>query len=329
MKKALLILTFTLFNILIAKAEIVIEKLEDPPYLNPDGSTYVVETPKTEESPRTVTVYTPQKTEGGFKNALSSANLSKIERKVFNRNFVGDTIYNRLSRLERRVFGAVQRGENDIRLKRLITATKSYTNNYANNYNDILPFNGGYSPKNWQKKYKRFYDKNYKAAQNGINSNYSNPYNMYAPFQPYKRTGLREFLKIFTGGIVTGYTPPATTDVGNIQNYGGGYMTGSQNNDNWRTPNNIYYDPNANSNIYGYNHFGPNNYTGYQRNYQNPYQNPYYTPGVPGSLSGSSNPNSIDLFSNGASGSEMYYDDGRYRKNLNSTSGGCGVKIIY
>lgn len=327
MKKSSLILTlaaFSLFYTQIANAEIVIEKLEDPPYLNPDGSTYVVETPKTKDSPRTVTTYTPLKTDGGFKNALSSAHLSKIERKVFNRNFVGDTIYNRLSRLERRVFGAAQRGDSDNRLKRLAVATKSYTNNYAENYAMENGYGNDYSPKNWQKKYNQFYNKK-DSKQNAITSNYSDPYNMYAPFQPYKRTGLKEFFKIFTGGIVTGYTPPATTTVGNVQNYGNNGYNGA-----YGTPNNIYYDPNANINTYGYNHFGPNNYQTYQRNYQNPYQNQYYTPGVPnGGLAGSSNPNRIDLFSNGASGSEMYYDDGQYKKSLNSTSGGCGVKIIY
>lgn len=308
MKKLILILTLSgiwIFSIFqSANAEIVIEKLEDPPYLNSDGSTYVVETPETKDSPRTITTYTPLKTDSGFKNALNGVQLSRIERKIFNRNFVGDTIPNRLSRLERRVFGAVQRGEADNRVRRLAVATKSFTNNYANTNSD-------YSPENWQNKYRQFYNKKYTANNynNRFNDNYNNPYNMYAPYRPYKRTGLKEFFKIFTGGVVTGYTPPTST-IGNIQNWQDSGQNG-------------YYNPNPNINTYGYNSFGPNN------NY-NSYQNPYYTPanGLPG-LAGSSNPNHIDLFSNGASGSESYYDDGRYRKNLNSTGGGCGVKIIY
>ncbi len=234
-------------------AEIVIEKLEDPPYLNPDGTTYTVE--DNMENSKDISM--------ADDTSISIGQLSKLERKIFGRNFAGDARLNRLSRLEQRVFGAVQRGESSTRLKKLNTATKSFANNYSTVYDN---YNRRYYP--------------------GYNNQYNNPYNIYSPYRPYRRTGLREFFKVFTGGALTGFTPPATSTF-DANNFNNQYSP--------------YY----------------NQYSGFNN------QGQYYT------TTSRSNSNFMDLFSNGASGSEMYYDDGQYRRNLNSTGGGCGVQIIY
>jgi len=198
-------------------------------------------------------------------SSLNSGTLSKIERKVFGRTFIGDDRVNRLTRLEREVFGAIQKGKGPVRLARLKTATQNYTNKYATQYNLAN---------------KRFYP--------GYNYNYNyynNPYNMYTPYRPYKRTGLKQFFRALTGTSLTGFSPPPSS-------------------------------------------FDVNTQSGYNSPYGNPYNNSYSTANQ--YYTNSSNPNNYrDMFSNGASGSEMYYDDGRYRKNLNSTGGGCGATIIY
>lgn len=250
---------------LYAGAEIVIEKLEDPPYLNPDGTTYTVkepvETTNYGYSDPTQNIQTSKvlSSTKNFKSALSNAQLSKLERKIFGRNFVGDTDLNRLARLEQSVYGAVQRGDNTMRLAKLATATKSYANNYSARYNNGIYNNAP----GINRTYSNFY--NY-----GYNNPYNNPYNMYTPYRPYKRTGLKEFFKVVTGGTLTGFSPSVS---------------------------NSLYDP--------YNPYG------------NLQTNPYGTS------------NFTDLFSNGTQGSEMYYDDGQYRKDIRSTGGGCGVKVIY
>ena len=275
--------------------EIVIEKLEDPPYLNPDGTTYTVEN-QDNSNALDEEIITRKKSNMASNmntvlNNLSNAQLSKIERKVFGRNFVGDAGLNRLARLEQRVFGAVQNGDATIRLKRLNSATKSFSNNYANRYN--------------QNSLKRF-AKNY-------NNFDSNPYNMYAPYRPYKRTGLKEFFKVVTGGSLTGFSP----SVNNFANMQSGYNSpysgyNNQNGNNGYSWSNSYQNPFSGSTY--------NTYAG--PNLQNPYNGGYYSNSRP-------NSNFMDLFSNGSSGSEMYYDDGQYKRNVNSTGGGCGVKIIY
>ncbi len=277
-------------------SEIVIEKLEDPPYLNPDGTTYTVDN-NYKQNTLDEEIITRKKTNmtsnmNTILNNLSNAQLSKIERKVFGRNFVGDAGLNRLARLEQRIFGAVQNGDATTRLKRLNTATKSFTSNYANKYN--------------QNNVRRF-------ANNYYNNFDNNPYNMYAPYRPYKRTGLKEFFKVITGGSLTGFTP----SVNNFANTQSGYNSpypgyNNQYGNNGYTWSNSYQNPFLGSTY--------NTYAG--PNYQNPYNNSYYSNSRP-------NSNFMDLFSNGSSGSEMYYDDGQYKRNVNSTGGGCGVKIIY
>ncbi len=253
MKKMALILGLIMF-MQTAGAEIVIDKLEDPPYLNPDGTIY---TPQ--ESQYTQTQETGNTAASNVKNNINSMQLSKMERRVFGRNFLGDSGQNRLARLEQRVFGASQSGNTDNRLKRLNTATRSFRTSYPTQYN--YSYN---NPNDLRRFSPRYY-----------NNQYNNPYNMYAPYRPYRRTGIREFFKVVTGG---------------------GGLTG--------------YSPSLNS---------LDSYT--QNMYNN--NNPYYT-SVPGT-----GQNHMDLFSNGTSGSEMYYDDGQYRKDLNSTGGSCGVKVIY
>jgi len=278
-----------------AYSEIVIEKLEDPEYLNPQGTLYTpYEDKNIQITPKNTTGVTTKTIYG---SSISSATLSKIEKKVFGRSFIGDNNLNRLSRLEQRVFGAVQRGETNNRVQRLKTATQNYANNYA------------YTP--------NYYRRSYPAY-----GYYNNPYNMYAPYRPYKRAKLKGLFRALTGASLTGFTPPASDIL--AQN---GYT-------------NSTIDPYSAYNSSSLQNYAPNtglsNGYSWSNNYQNPYSgstystyagpnmqnNGYYTPA-------NAQSNRIDIFSNGASGSETYYDDGRYRRNMSSTGGGCGVKIIY
>lgn len=240
MKKPLIMLGLLLFS-QCAYSEIVIDKLEDPEYLNPPKTAY------NNYSPVYNTAVTTKRTSN-----LNSGVLSKVERKVFGRTYVGDDATNRLQRLESSVYGAIQSGDEKNRLARLSSATQGLTNKYPE-----------YSA--------------YNVYNNYYGRNYYNPnipyYNGYAP-RPYARYGLRNMIRNIKNGSLTGYTPPI---------------------------NSYYNDP-------------------YYSNY--PSQNSYYT-------STTGNSNFTNLFSNGQSGSETYYDDGRYRKNLSSTSGGCGVQVIY
>ncbi len=232
-------------------AEIVIDKLEDPEYLNGPKTTYNNHVP----------FYNTGSTTAKRTYNLNSGQLSKVERKVFGRTYVGDDATNRLQRLESNVFGAVQTGDENNRLKRLSSATQ----NYANKYPEYTAYNNG----------------NYYNYYNAYNNPYYNRYTPYRPYNnPYARQGIRRlFRTIRNNGSLTGYTPPVNT--------------------------------------YSQDTFYNNSFTSY------PSSNGYYT-------GAASNPNNFtNLFSNGQSGSETYYDDGRYRRNLSSSSGGCGVKVIY
>ncbi len=308
---ALTIFCFVLCAIFCTKAhsEIVIEKLEDPAYLDPAGTIY---TPKKveqkENAPCDTTSVTTQTLYG---SSISSATLSKIEKKVFGRNFVGDNNLNRLTRLEQKVFGAVQRGNTTNRVQRLKTATQSYTNNYA------------YAPNYYNRTYRTYPGYNY----------YNNPYNMYAPYRPYKRTRLKNMFRALTGASLTGFSPPVS-DISEEAN------KIAQNSYSQNSYTNSTIDPYAaynSSTLQGYSpNSGYSNGYSWSNQYQNPYSgstystyagpnvqnNGYYTPA-------NAPTNRMDIFSNGASGSESYYDDGRYRRNMSSTGGGCGVKIIY
>ncbi len=252
MKKALFVIALLLIC-KSAHSEIVIDKLEDPEYLNAPRAAFGVYSPPA--------IYNTGTTTTKRTYNLNSGQLSKIERKVFGRTYVGDDATNRLKRLESNVYGAVQTGDENNRLKRLTSATKNFSNKYPE----------------------------YTAYNNYYNRNYYNPYynpynNRYTPYRPYNnpfvKPGLKRiFRTIRNNGSLTGYTPPINT--------------------------------------YQEEQFYNNAYSSY------PSSNNYYT-----SANGGIG-NFTNLFSNGQSGSETYYDDGRYRKNLNSSSGGCGVQVIY
>lgn len=291
MKKAVIICGL-LFLAQSAYSEIVIDSLQDPEYLNDSRAAYnstVIEQtgvdPKT--NTRTVTVKRTYN--------LSSGQLSKIERKVFGRTYVGDDATNRLQRLESNVYGAIQRGNEHNRLSRLASATQNYSNKYPQ-----YAYNNSY---------------------NNYSNYYNNPYyNRYTPYRPYNRVPkLRNIIRNIRNGSLTGYTPPINSSLGNSIGF--------------NNVQNGYYNPN-----YGYSNSCNNGYS-WSNSYQNPFSGSTYStysnPSSPNGYYTSTNGNTVsngqftDLFSNGSSGSETYYDDGRYRRNLSSTSGGCGVKVIY
>lgn len=281
-----------------ARSEIVIEKLKDPSHLDKNG---VFQAAPQNNALNNTTAIATQTLYG---SNVSSATLSKIERKVFGRNFVGDNNLNRLSRLEQKVFGAIQKGEAKNRVARLKTATQNYTDNYA-----CVP---------------NYYERNYPAYPNYNTYNYYNPYNVYTPYKPYKSTKLKEIFRTLTDGSLTGFTPPANDlDEKSLERVSQNRYTNST-----IDPYSIYNDYGASNTGYtwsnGYqNPYSRSTYSTYAgQQYENYGQDRYYAPA-------NTSTNRMNIFSNGTSGSETYYDDGRYKKHMGSTGGGCGVKIIY
>ncbi len=115
------------------------------------------------------------------------------------------------------------------------------------------------------------------------------------------KKGLSNLAKLLTGGQLTGYTPPVYMDPYYAQPY---YS-------NTQQPYSANY-PTYNNNNFNTSNFGNLPYV------------PKYSNGGFGNTGGRFN----DLFSSG-SGNEFYYDDGRFQRDLRSTGGGAGVKIIY
>jgi len=65
---------------------------------------------------------------------ISKTGLSRIEAKVFGRNYAQNDPQSRIERLEQELLGAVQEGDLASRYETLKTAVNSYNNNMAQNY---------------------------------------------------------------------------------------------------------------------------------------------------------------------------------------------------
>lgn len=86
-----------------------------------------------------VTSYTPNYPAQycGFEN--QNRDIARLEKKIFNRTYENDTIEQRISRLERHMFGALQSGDLQNRLAKVRKAGSNmkkgiFTDNYNDNY---------------------------------------------------------------------------------------------------------------------------------------------------------------------------------------------------
>lgn len=227
--------------------------------------------------------------------------IASLEKMLFSKNFNSDTPTNRIQRLEQSVFGAVQAGELSTRLQSLKTASESYNsfpsqqtpfNNYNYNQNNGYGQNNGYSQK--------------EALARGL----LNAIPATTPKAGKIKSGIGSLASFFMGGNPTGWTPQVNM---NDPMLSGPYnQTYSQYPQASRpyTP----YTP--------YTPYAPQ-YQGYQQE-----QSPYYPQGQGYQQQYQSKPQWMDLFSSGQNGSEVYYDDGRFRKDLRNSSGGATVTIL-
>jgi|GEM_PF-2083196 len=364
MKKFLLILTVLLaFFMPVNAKEVVIESLDSPEFMSSDGSFYspsVTSYPKITQveqslykkdfSSEPIEMRLKRLEQNLFKrtydgyalsqrtdNILSSAAdltvdksaLSALEKAILSKNY-NDTPSKRVSRMEQIVFGAVQSGDLNDRIQTLTTAAGSYSAY-------------GASPQWAQQDTRGTRTKKDTSAQNfpqyQAYPNYDYPsYQAYeSPQKKVKKpgkikSGIGSVASFLVGGNPTGWTPqvdPSQWGSSIMDTNPTGYGYGG----NTVQPYSPYSAP--------YNQFRNNGYTPQY----NPYQangQPMYQPQFP-SLYGQNTqqpyqspvqyqrtaaPQYMDLFSSGGSGSETYYDDGRYNRGFRNSGGGAAVTII-
>lgn len=244
MKKVLLLFLIVFCQSVQAKT-VIVQHPSAPSYLNYDGSAY---NPEDVNYPK----------------------INELEKLIFNNNYSKQPIEYRLARLERSVFGAIQRGNLNDRVDKLASASAilNTQNNSLGNYltQKVL------------------------GTDNGTSATKA-------------KRGLSNLASLLLGGQMTGYTPPVTQDP-------------YYNQQNYCTPQSTYPQTYSYAPTYA-----PMKI---KRNFGNLPFVPQYSTGNYGQVGG---PYS-DLYSAG-SGDEFYMDDGRYHKDLRSTGGGVGVKVIY
>lgn len=180
----------TVLGFLILALNTAYADTQDDNFLNLNGTFYAPGTTITEEKTPTGRKVVVQKP---LDVKLPEFALSKLENKVFNRTFTGDYNLSRLQRLEKQVYGAVQTGDAQNRLQRLLVAARSYSPNPYNYYQQ------NQTASNLQNQYNPY---------NAYNTN--NPYNPYSQYRPFKQSKIRNFLNTFSGGTLTGWSPPVT-----------------------------------------------------------------------------------------------------------------------
>ena len=282
-----------------ANCEIIIDKLPEVKFRNPDGTEFVP-------------------------NSASYPKISQMEQLVFSKTFEDEPIEIRLNRLESRLYRKdysnmplaqrVEAIENTLDEK---SVSKKERNTLANLEKKI--FNKTYQNEDIQTRIKRLEKSGLGANQSGnLNSRIetlkvassslenqsrelARVQQSYQDFQnPYRpQNGLKNAIRnIFGGanpGTLTGFSPPV-----NSMTYPNYQPYSAYNNPYNGVWNNQPYYNNAAQQGRGQNFY-----------YPAPNNNNYFQ----------------DIFKDN-SGDEMYYTDGQYYKDLNSTSGGMGVTII-
>lgn len=298
MKKIILSLTL-IFSMQCAFCEIVIDKLPEVKYRNPDGTEFVPNSasyPKISQMEKLVFNKTfedepieirlnrlesklyrkdysnsplAQRVEA-IENTLDEKSVSKkerstlaqLEKKIFNKSYENEDMEKRIERLEKSVLGANQSGNLNSRIETLKVVSSSLENQSR------------------------------ELAQ--AQQNYQNFQNPYQPQNGFKNA-IRNIFGGLNPGTMTGFSPPISS------------MTYPQ-----------YQPYSANNSTYNsiwnnqpYYNTMPQQGQGQNFYYPSPSGNTYYQ----------------DIFKDN-NGDEMYYTDGQYYKDLNSATGGMGVTII-
>ena len=217
-------------------------------------------------------------------SVISNEEFETLEKLILKKTYKSDSSSNRLSRLEKEIFGMEQKGDEEERYENLLTASEYYKDGYRANENNIQKaqepqyYTYNYSPKDYIQTYEtqkeeqpetRYYSYNNSGERYYPQNNTSNK-------KPSKiKQFLNDVIETFSTGVVTGYTPPlyynnfdplmGTSIIGYPQfpayaRTPYGYSTG--------------YYPYRNRN-YGYSRIHPSRNYNYPRNnyYHNPYGN--------------------------------------------------------
>lgn len=83
-----------------------------------------------------VTSYMPNYPEQYCSFENQNRDIARLEKKIFNRTYENNTVEQRISRLERHMFGALQSGDLQNRLTKLHKANSNMKKTFFNNYND-------------------------------------------------------------------------------------------------------------------------------------------------------------------------------------------------
>lgn len=215
-------------------------------------------------------------TENNEQNTISAEEFDILEKKIFRKTFGNDSAKNRLSRLEKELFGMEQKGNEEERFENLITASDYYQSGYrqaqsradaqaqAKKKNEINPrdYIVNYNFDDNDYKEEREIPK-YKVRQEPYSSS------PVAAEPVRKKSKIIQFFEdianAVTSGAVTGYTLPIDSfgiDPFGINNFGGTNYIG--------VPQFPTYYPQSYVSPYRYNRTHYPYVSGYNRNYPPP-----------------------------------------------------------
>ena len=164
-----------------------------------------------------------------YQSNISKEEFSALEKKIFKKTFDSDTSKARLERLEKEIFGMLQKGDEQERFENLITASDYYASGYRPN-TDNQNIKPKINPKDYIVNY------NFDDSNEDREYSYSKQpdYGDYESVKPNKKSKFLQFLSdiadALTSGVVTGYTLPiddfGTDIINGINVLGGGNYIG-------------------------------------------------------------------------------------------------------
>ncbi len=153
----------------------------------------------------------------GQQSVISDEEFETLEKLILKKTYKSDSSYNRLSRLEKEIFGMEQKGDEEERYENLLTASEYYKDGYRANENKIQKaekpqyYTYNYSPKD----YIQTYETQKEEQPETKYYSYNNSEEKYYPQNKtsnQKQSKIKQFLndviETFSTGVVTGYTPP-------------------------------------------------------------------------------------------------------------------------
>ena len=147
---------------------------------------------------------------------ITDEEFSQIEKIIFKKTYSNDSPQKRISRLEKEIFGMEQKGDYEDRFDNIITAADYYKSGYRKSENTAQ------TQDNTQTLNSKNYIQNYNFDDEKEKTYFSKTqpqkyYNDDGEKVQKKQSKIKQFFSdladIFSGGVVTGYTP-------SMQNYG-------------------------------------------------------------------------------------------------------------